>query len=117
MVCTVIYKQIVQMQLIIIFNIPNSDVNVSATAELKLNNNQAYETQTPLQKNLAYEDTMLAISKPKESKAVTNPAEPAYEIIPLIPIQPASATTQMPSSGEEPGYNKLNRDIPIVKQK
>ena len=109
------YSCITACKLIIVFNIPNSDVNVSATAELKLNNNPAYEIQTPLQKNLAYKDTTLAISKSEESQAITNPAEPAYEIIPLIPIQSASATTQMPSSGEEDGYNKLNRDI--VKQK
>ena len=102
-------------QLITIFNIPNSDVNISATAKLKFNNNPAYETQTQIQKNLAYEDTTLAIYKCEESQAITNPAEPAYEIIPLIPIQAASATTQNPSSGEEDGYNKLNRDI--VKQK
>ena len=99
-------------KLLTTFNIPNSDINVSATVELKLNNNPAYETQTPLQKNLAYEDTTLAI---KESQAMTTPAEPAYEIISLIPIQAASATTQMPSSGGEDGYNKLNRDI--VKRK
>ena len=92
--------------LINIFNIPNSDVKAGATAELKLDNNPAYVTQTPLQKNLAYEDTTLMTSKSEETQAVTNPAEPAYEIIPLILIQPASATTQStPNSGEEDGYN------------
>ena len=96
------------------FPYTSSDANNSTTAELKLDNNPAYETQTPLQTNVGYENTTFSVSKSEESQAMTNPAEPDYEI---VSCQPASPTTQiMPSSGEEDGYNKLNRDVVISSQ-
>ena len=94
-------------------------VNISVTAAVKLNNNPAYETQTPLQKNVAYEDTIFTASKPEQIQTLTSTAEPTYEIIPLISSQPTSTTgtTQMLSNrvGEE--YNKLNRDVHVAQQK
>ena len=60
---------------------------------MKLNNTTAYYTQTPLQKNLAYEDTTLTASKPKESQVSTKTQELAYEIVPLVSCQPAITTT------------------------
>ena len=78
---------------------------------MNLSNNPAYESQTPLQKNLAYDDTALTISKPEESQAMTNTAEPTYETIPLDAGQPGSDTTQVLSSRQEDEYDKLNRDI------
>ena len=63
------------------FNIPTSDINISATAALKLNNNPAYETQTPLQENMVYENTNFTTSTPEESQALTNTEELAYEIV------------------------------------
>ena len=80
-------------------------------AAVKLSNNPAYETQTPLQKNLAYEDTTLTTNKPEESQVLTNTAELEYEIIPLVSIQPASTTTHVLNNGEGDKYNKLNRDM------
>ena len=61
---------------------------------MNLNNNLAYEAQTPLQRNIAYEDTSLTTSKPrpKESQALTNTKELAYEIVQLISCQSASTT-------------------------
>ena len=82
---------------------------------MKLNTNPAYETQTPLQKNLAYDNTTLTTSKPEESQVLTDSAEPAYEIVPLISIQPASTTTHILNNGEGDEYDKLNRDT--VQQK
>lgn len=95
----------------IIFSIAPSCVNINVTTTLNLNNNPAYEPQTPLQKNLAYEDTTLNISKPEEFQALSNTPEPTYEIIPLTSSQPASTTTHMFGSRKEDEYDKLNRDI------
>ena len=93
--------------------------NISATAAVKLNNNPAYETQAHLQKNVAYEDTIFTASKPKESLALINTAEPTYEIIPPTSSQPTSitGTTQMLSNREREEYNELNRDIHVAQQK
>ena len=86
---------------------------------MKLNNNPAYETQTPLQKNVAYEDTIFTTSKPKKSQTLTNTAEPTYEIIPPTSSQPTSTTgtTQILSNREGEEYNELNRDIHVAQQK
>ena len=94
-------------------------VNISATAAVKLNNNPAYETQTPLQKNVAYEDTTFTASKSEQIQTLTSTAEPTYEIIPPTSRQPTrtTGTTQMLSDREEEEYNKLNRDILVVQQK
>ena len=74
---------------------------------LNLNNNPAYEAQTPLQRNIAYEDTTHNTREPEASQtAVANPTEPAYEIIPITYTQTNATTYQ----GED--YNKLNREIP-----
>ena len=62
-------------------------------AAVKLSNNPAYETPTPLQKNLAYEDTTLTTSKTKESEVSTKTQELAYEIVSLVARQPPSTTT------------------------
>ena len=86
---------------------------------MKLNNNPAYETQTPLQKNVAYEDTIFTTSKPEQIQTLTSTAEPTYEIIPPTSSQPTSTTgtTQMLSDREGQEYNKLNRDIHVVQRK
>ena len=72
---------------------------------MNLNNNPAYETQTLLQRNIAYKDTTLNMLESEESQIVTNPAEPTYEMIPLTHTQ-TNATTHQDE------YNKLNREIP-----
>ena len=99
------------------FNIPTSNVNISATAAMKLNNNPAYKTQTSLQENMVYENTNFTTSNLEVSQALTNTEELAYEIVPLISSQPTSTTgtTQMLSNREGDSYNKLTRDI--VQQK
>ena len=70
-----------------------------------------YEEQTPLQRNPAYAGTNLITietSKPENAQALAATEELAYEIVPLISCQPASATTKITlSSGEEDGYNEL----------
>ena len=81
----------------------NYNTSCSATA-LSLNNNPAYEVQTPLQRNIAYEDTTLNMRESEESQIVTNPAEPTYEIIPLT-------HTQTNATIHQDEYNKLNREI------
>ena len=58
-----------------------------SSTTLNLNNNPAYEAHTPLQRNIAYEDTTLNTGESEESQTVTNPAEPTYEIIPLTSTQ------------------------------
>ena len=71
--------------------------NISEAATLNLNNNPTYETQTPLKRNIAYEDTTLTTSKPRpnESQALTNTKKLAYEIVQLISCQSASTTTHV----------------------
>ena len=60
---------------------------------------------------MGYENITFTASKSEESQAMTNPVEPDYEMVTVISSQPASATTQITSSsGEEDGYNELNRD-------
>jgi hypothetical protein len=59
--------------------------------------------QTPLQRNIAYEDTSALTTREHEkSQAMTNPAEPTYEIIPLV------SNTQ---TNDRDDYNRLNREI------
>ena len=84
---------------------------------MNLNNNPTYEAQTPLQRNIAYEDTTLTTSKPrpKESLAMTNTQELAYAIVPLISCQSASTTTHVLENREGDEHKKQNRDI--VQQK
>ena len=98
------------------FPYTSSDANNSTTAELKLDNNPAYETRTPLQTNVGYENTTFTAGKSEESQAITNSAEPDYETVTVISSQPASPTTQITSSSGEDGYNKLNRDAVISSQ-
>lgn len=68
-------------------------------AALNLNDN----IQTPLQRNIAYEDTTLTTStrEPEESQAEIKPVEPTYEIIPLVSTQ----------TDDHIDYNRLNREI------
>ena len=95
------------------FSIPIRYQNISEAATLNLNNNPAHEAQTPLQRNIAYEDTTLTTSKPrpKESQALTNTQELAYEIVPLISCQSASNATNVLENREGDEHKKPNRDI------
>ena len=89
-----------------------SNVNISAT-DLNLNNNPAYETQTPLQRNLAYEDTTLTTGEPEEAQVLMNPVEPTYEV-----IQPSTSTKKILGSQEgEDEYDKLNRELPNINKR
>ena len=81
----------------------------TSTTALTLNNNPAYESQTPLQGNIAYEDTTHNTRESEESQTVTNPVEPAYETVPLVSTQ--TCTTPM-ELGCQDQYNRLNREIP-----
>ena len=63
----------------------------SATT-LNLNTNPAYEARTPLQRNIAYEDTTLNTREPEESQTKISQADPTYETIPLASTH-ISATT------------------------
>ena len=59
----------------------NANLSNTNTPDMNLDNNPAYETQTPLQRNLAYEDTTLqsqSIGEPQSSST----QDPTYEIIP-----------------------------------
>ena len=87
------------------FSIPSRCQNISEAATLNLNNNPAYEAQTPLQRNIAYEDTTLTTSKPqlKESQALANTKELAYEIVQLTSCQ--SASTQVLENREGDKHN------------
>lgn len=89
--------------------IPTRYENISEPTILNLNKS-TYEEQTPLQRNPAYAGTNLTTietSKPENAQALADTEELAYEIVPLISCQPASATTILPSSREEDGYNEL----------
>jgi hypothetical protein len=48
---------------------------------MSFDNNPAYETQTPLQRNLAYEDTALPSQSADEPHS-SSIQDPIYEIIP-----------------------------------
>ena len=95
--------------LTITFNIPHaiSDINISATATLQLNNNPAYGTQIPLQQNVEYENTTFTTSTPQDSWVLIDSVELAYEVVSLISNQSASATTEMDGrSREERQFSK-----------
>ena len=78
---------------------------------MSLDINPAYETQTPLQRNLAYEDTTLQSQSADEPQS-SSTQDPTYEIIP-----PAATgntiTAQIQRSGEDGDeYDRLNREPP-----
>jgi hypothetical protein len=63
---------------------------------MSLDINPAYETQTPLQRNLAYEDTTLQSQSTDESQR----QDPTYEIIPSA-ASANTTTTQTQRSTED----------------
>ena len=93
--------------IIILYNSSNTDLTTINAPDMNLDNNPAYETQTPLQRNLAYEDTTLQSDEPQGPST----QDPTYEIIPpaasvnsiTVPILRSS------ESGEE--YDRLNRGL------
>ena len=75
-----------------------SDTNISNDAiDLNLNNNPAYDTQTTLHKNVAYEDSTLHTGKEQQFSAQLSTTEPTYEIIQPAINQVASIPTVMSS--------------------
>ena len=78
---------------------------------MSLDINPAYEAQSPLQRNPAYEDTTLQSQSAGELQS-SSTQDPTYEIIP-----PAASgntiTAQTQRSGEDGDeYNRLNREPP-----
>ena len=75
---------------------------------MSLDNNPAYETQTPFQKNIAYEDTTLHTDIPQRPST----QEPTYEIIP--PAASANSISEQMLISTEGGeeYDRLNREPP-----
>jgi hypothetical protein len=73
---------------------------------MSLDINPAYETQTPLQRNLAYEDTTLQSADESQSSSTQ---DPTYEIIPPA-ASVNTTTTQSREDGDE--YDRLNREPP-----
>ena len=68
-------------------------INISYSATtLNLNTNPAYEARTPLQRNIAYEDTTLDTREPGESQTEINQADPTYETIPLTSTRTHATT-------------------------
>ena len=59
----------------------NANLSNTNTPDMNLDNNPAYETQTPLQRNLAYEDTTLQSQSADEPQS-SSTQDPTYEIIP-----------------------------------
>ena len=76
---------------------------------MSLDINPAHETQTLLQRNLAYEDTTLQSQSADEPKS-SSTQDPTYEIIPPE-ASGNSITAQIQRSGEDGDeYNRLNRE-------
>ena len=78
---------------------------------MRIDINPAYEAQTPLQRNLAYEDTTL------QSESVDDPQSSStqdltYEIIP--PAASGNSITAQTQRSREDGdeYDRLNREPP-----
>ena len=91
--------------------ISDRNINNDAT-DLNLDNNPAYDTQTTLHKNVAYEDSTLHTGKEQQSSAQLSTTEPTYEIIPPAIYQTASAATVMTTKESGDEYDKLNRVLP-----
>lgn len=76
---------------------------------MSLDNNLAYEIQTPLQRNPAYEDTTLQSDEPQQPST----QDPTYEIIPPATSANSCITAQTPISREDGDeYDRLNREPP-----
>ena len=93
--------------IVILYNSSNTDLTTINTPDINLDNNPAYETQSSLQRNLAYEDTTLQSDKPRGPSI----KDPTYEIIPPA-ASVNSITLQILRSsegGEE--YDRLNRGL------
>ena len=86
----------------------NTDFTTINAPDVSLDNNPAYETQTPLQRNIAYEDTTLHTDVPQRLST----QEPTYEIIP--PEASANSISEQMLKSTEGGeeYDRLNREIP-----
>jgi hypothetical protein len=78
---------------------------------MSLDNNPAYETQTLLQRNLAYEDTILQSQSADEPQS-SSTQDPTYEIIP--PATSANSITAQTQRSTEDGneYDRLDREPP-----
>jgi hypothetical protein len=76
---------------------------------MSLDVNPAYETQTQLQRNLAYEDTALQSAGEPQSSSTQ---DPTYEIIP--PVASVNTNTAQTQRSREDGdeYDRLNREPP-----
>lgn len=75
---------------------------------MNLDDNPAYETQTPLQRNLAYEDSTLLTDEPQRPTT----QDPTYEIIPSA-VSTNSITAQTFRNREDGDeYDGLNREPP-----
>ena len=93
--------------IIILYNSSSTDLTTINAPDMNIDNNPAYETQTPLQRNLAYEDTTLQSDKSQGPST----QDPTYEIIPSAASVNSTTERILRSSegGEE--YDRLNREL------
>ena len=77
---------------------------------MSLDINPAYEAQSPLQRNPAYEDTTLQSQSAGELQS-SSTQDPTYEMIPpAASANSITAQTTQRSGEDSDEYNRLNRE-------